>query len=95
MRKIVNIFLPISSNICFGCNGRELEEAEDFKCVLSFILCWNRNRSALVCELLSNNSLFVSELYKDKSLELHACDLIFFKTDLQTVNYYSRIHSIS
>ena len=25
----------------------------------SFIMCLNRNRSALVCKLLSNNSLFV------------------------------------
>ena len=42
----------------------------------SFIVCWNRNRSALLRELLSNNSLFVSKVYKDKSLALHACDLI-------------------
>ena len=34
-------------------------------------------------ELLSNNSLFVSQLYEDKSLALRACDLIFFTTDLQ------------
>ena len=35
-------------------------------------------------ELLSNNSLFVGQLYEDKSLVLRACDLIFFTTDLQT-----------
>ena len=64
-----------------------MEEAEDFKCV-----CWNRNRSALVCELLGNNSLFVGHLYEDKSLVLRARDLIFFTTDLQTVNCYSTIH---
>ena len=29
-------------------------------------------------ELLSNNSLFVGQLYKDKSLALRARDLIFF-----------------
>ena len=58
----------------------------------SFIVCQNRNRSALVCELLSNNSLFVCQLYEDKSLALRARDLIFFTTDLQTVNYYSTIH---
>ena len=34
----------------------------------SFIVCLNRNRSALVCELSSNNSLFVVKLNKDKSL---------------------------
>ena len=43
-------------------------------------------------ELLSNNSLFVGQLYEDKSLGLHARDLIFFTTDLQTVDYYSTIH---
>ena len=57
-----------------------------------FIVCKNRNKSALVCELLSNNSLFVGPLYEDKSLVLRACDLIFFTTDLQTVNYYTIIH---
>ena len=56
--------------------------------ILSFIVCSNRNRSALVCDLLSYSSLFVGQLYEDKSLALHACDLIIFTTDLQTVNYY-------
>ena len=51
-----------------------------------------RNRSAPVRELLSNNSLFVRQLYEDKSLALRARDLIFFTADLQTVNYYSTIH---
>ena len=32
-----------------------------------FIVCQNRNRSALVCELLSNNSLFVGQLYAARS----------------------------
>ena len=58
----------------------------------SFIVCMNRNRSALLCDLLSNNLLFDSKLYEDKSLALRARDLIFFTTDLQTVNYYSIIH---
>ena len=43
-------------------------------------------------ELLSNNSLFVRQLYQDKSLTLRTSDLIFFTTDLKTVNYYSTIH---
>ena len=38
-------------------------------------------------ELLRNNSLFVSQLYEDKSLALRARDFIFFTIDLQTVNY--------
>ena len=59
---------------------------------LSFIVSSNRNRSALVRELLCNNSLFVGQLYKDISLALRARDLIFFTTDLQTVNYYTTIH---
>ena len=56
------------------------------------IVCSNRNKSALVRELLSNNSLFVGQLFEDKSLALRARDLIFFTTDLQTVNYYTTIH---
>ena len=56
-----------------------------------FIVSSNRNRSALVRELLCNNSLFVGQLNEDKSLALHTRDLIFFTTDLQTVNYYTTI----
>ena len=41
-------------------------------------------------ELLSNNSLFVGQLYADKSLALRARDLIFFTTDLQTVNFITQ-----
>ena len=59
---------------------------------LSFIVCYNRNRSSPVRELLSNNSLFVGQLNEDKSLALRARDLVFFTTDHQTVNYYSAIH---
>ena len=61
----------------------------------SFIVSSNQNRSALVRELLWNNSLFVGQLYEDKSLALPARDLIFFTTDLQTVNYYTTIHCYS
>ena len=58
----------------------------------SFIVSSNQNRSALVRELLCNDSLFVGELYEDKSLARSARDLIFFTTDLQTVNYNTTIH---
>ena len=58
----------------------------------SLIVSANRNRSALVRELLCINSLFVGQLYEDKSLALRARDLIFFSTDIQTVNYYTTIH---
>ena len=37
---------------------------------LSFNVFSNRNRSALVLDLLSKNSLFVGQLYEDKSLAL-------------------------
>ena len=57
-----------------------------------FIICLNSNRSALVHDLLSNNSLFGGQLYEDKLLALRPCDLIFFTTDLHTVNYYSINH---
>ena len=52
--------------------GGKLEEAEGSNCFfLSFLcvcvcvcvcVCQNENRSALVCELLSNKSLFVGQL---------------------------------
>ena len=71
-------------------NGGKAKETEDFKSVFS-VYCY-QNRSALVHELLCNNSLFVGQLYEDKSLALRARDLIFFTTDLKTVNYYTTIH---
>ena len=42
--------------------------------ILLFIVCSNRNRSALVHNLLSNNSLFGVQSYEDKSLALGARD---------------------
>ena len=50
--------------------------------VSSFIVCSNRNRSALVRDFLCDNSQFVGQLYEDKSLALRARDLNFFTTDL-------------
>ena len=60
-----------------------------FPCLLCVRI---KNRYALVRELLSSNSLFVGQLYEDKTLVLRTRDLIFFTTDLQTVNYYPTIH---
>ena len=54
----------------------------------SFIVCSNRNRSAFLRDLLSNNSLIHCK--KILSLALRARDIIFLTTDLQTVNYYSQ-----
>ena len=59
-----------------------MEEAEDFKCDFVIYCGLEWNRSAPERELLSNNSLFVVQLYEDKSLALPACDLIFFTTGL-------------
>ena len=50
------------------------------------------NRSALVREFLSYNSLFVGQFYDDQSLTMRSRNLIFFTTDLQTVNYYTTNH---
>ena len=52
--------------------------------IFSLFIEWKiRNRSPLLCVLLSNNSLFVGQLYEDKSLTIPARDLIFFTTDLK------------
>ena len=72
-------------------NAESLKKQKSSNIFLSFIEWKSRNRSPLLCELLSNNSLFVGQLYEDKSLALPARDLIFFTTVLQTVNYYSTI----
>ena len=58
----------------------------------SLFVVANRNRSALVRDLLCNNSQFVGQLYVNKSLALRTRDLIFFTTDLQIVNYYTKNH---
>ena len=72
-----------------------MEEAEDYSLFTSFIVSLNRNRSTLVCEfteLLCNHSLFVDQLYENKSLALRTRDLFLFTNDLKTVNYYITIH---
>ena len=71
--------------------AESLKKLETSNVFFSFFVCLNRNRSATVRELLSNNSLFIGQLCEDKSLALHAHDLIF-TTDLQTTNYYTKIH---
>ena len=69
--------------------AESLKKLKTSNVFLLFIVCLIRNRSALVHDLLSYSWLFVGQLYKDKSLGLHARDLISFTTELQTVNYYS------
>ena len=76
----------------FSAMAESWEKLKTSNLFTSFIVSSNRNRSALVRELLCNNLMFVGQLYEDKSLTLHARDLIFFTTDLQTVNYYTTIH---
>ena len=46
--------------------AESLKKLKTSNVISLFIECKNQNRSALVRELLSNNSLFVSQLYKDK-----------------------------
>ena len=66
-----------------------MEEAEDFNLFSSFIVSLNRNRLALVCEMLCNHSLFVDQLYENKSLALLTRDLFLsLQNDLKSVNYY-------
>ena len=63
-----------------------MEEAEGFSLFTSFIVSLNRNRSALVCEfteLLCNHSLFVDQLYENKSLALRTRDLFLFTNDIK------------
>ena len=93
--------LHIHVNVChtvqllddfFSATAESWKKLRTSNVFLSFIVCKNRNRSAVVRELLNNNSLFVGQLYEDKSLVLCAHDLIFFTTDLQTVNNYTTIH---
>ena len=53
----------------FQCNGGKLEEFEGYNAFSSFLVCQNRNRSALVRELLSlNNGLSISykEIYHSR-----------------------------
>ena len=54
---------------------------------LSFIVCSNRNRSALVHDLLSYNSLFVSQLYED---QITSVQQITARADLFLLHYKSR-----
>ena len=77
----------------FSAMAESLKKLKTSNVFSSFIVCKNRKSSALVRELLSNNSLFVGQLYEDKSLALRARNFIFYTTDhLQTVNYYTKIH---
>ena len=71
---------------------RSWKNLKDTTAFSLFLVCYDRNRSAVVRELLRNNSHFVGQLQADKSLALCACGLISFTTDLQTVNYYLTIH---
>ena len=58
--------------------------------MVAWCIKWRRLLALMIFQ--RSNSLFVDQLYKDKSLGLHAYDLIFFTTDLQTVNYFTTIH---
>ena len=87
--KQSNFWRDFFSAMARSLNLKKLYTSNNF---LSFIVCSNRNISALVPDFLSYNSLFVGQLYEEKSLVLRALALIFLRTDLQTVNYYSTNH---
>ena len=61
----------------FSAMAESLKKLKTSNLFSSFIVSSNRNRSALVRELFCNNSLFVGQLYEDKSLALRARDLIY------------------
>ena len=93
--------LQIHENVCetvqlvqdfFSVMAESWKKLKSSNVFSSFIVCSNRNKSALVRELVSNKSLNNSSLYEDKSLVLRAHDWIFFTTPLQTVSYYSTIN---
>ena len=84
MIKVCKVKILMKSVHSFG-TGKHKRQAD-------ITLLFQYRSAALVHELLSNNSLFVGQLYEDKSLALQVRDLIFFTTDLQTVNYYQTIH---
>ena len=52
----------------FSAMAESLKKLKTSNLFSLFIVSSNRNRSALVRELLCNNSLFVGQLYEDKSL---------------------------
>ena len=62
----------------FSAMGKSWKKLKASNLFSSFIVSSNRNRSSLVRVLLCNNSLFVGQLYEDKSLALRARDLIYF-----------------
>ena len=76
----------------FGAMAESWKKLKTSNLFSSFIVGSNRNRSAQVRELWGNNSLFVGQLYEDKSRALRARDLIFFtqqftaRADLYTWN---------
>ena len=64
-------------------DGRKLEESEGYN---NFMIIFYELESKYV------DQQFVGHLYEYKPLVLRACDMIYFKTDLQTVTYYSTNH---
>ena len=68
-------------------------KTEDFKCVFVVYCVIESYRSALVHELLINNTLFVGQLYKDKSLasRAFACFCCF----TSQVNSYGHCGTVS
>ena len=92
LKDLTNTCKRLQNSPAFGGIPESRKKLKTSNLFSSFIVSSNRNRSAMVRELLCISSPFVGQLYEDKSLVLCARDLIFFTTDLQTVNYYATIH---
>ena len=60
-------------------SSRKLKSSNLFSLL---IVCSNQNKSTLMREVLTINSLLVDQLNENKSLALRARDLIFFTIDL-------------
>ena len=73
LKDVTNTCKRLRTNQTFG--GISVVQWKKLK-TSKVIVNSNRNRAALVRVLLSNNSLFVGQLYKDKSLKMFARDLI-------------------
>ena len=71
--KILQMHLNVCETLqlwrnLFSSMAESSKKLKSSKVFALFIVCSNRNRSALVRELLRNNSQFVGQLYKDKRL---------------------------
>ena len=88
----VHIYTKILTHLAYRANAKKYVISNDKVTVLK--ACGKRALADVNCYCKKMSVIRrcnVSQLNEDKSLMLHAHDLIF-TTDLQTVNYYTTIH---